>query len=159
MPVHTLLFQATTSQGIISAAVQITDGVEFDFDSTGETGTAQIPAAGTPLEFDNINLLTNTSSGAQIRSLILQAVGGDVQISTNATASFPVTGGPVAGVGDKVFLAANEVLFWQPAFTDSTGSYPAFGANPFPTKDVSKLFLYSAAGAATLKIRAILKNP
>ena len=28
MPVHTLLFQATTSQGIISTAVQITDGVE-----------------------------------------------------------------------------------------------------------------------------------
>jgi hypothetical protein len=116
------------------------------------------------LEFDNINLLTHTSSGAQIRSLILQAVGGDVQIVSNSITTptaitFPVTEGPITSQGDKIVLAAGEVRFWQPAFTDASGTYPTFGANPFPTVDVSKLFLYSVSGAATLKIQAILKNP
>lgn len=171
MPTQTFLFQVNTSQGIISNQIAVVDGVEFDFDSSGLDGGNLIgsSAAG---PFNNILLPTHTGAytkaspsinvpGGQIRSLVMQAVGGDIQIVTNASSapSFPVTAGAVGSTGDKVLLAAGQVIFWQQAFIDTTGNYAAFGVNPFPTADVTSLWLYSVGGSAILKIRAILQVP
>jgi hypothetical protein len=177
MPTQTFLFQVNTSQGIISSQAVVQDGVEFDFDSSGLDGGTLLPVGvtGAPgtnnaSEFDHILLPTHTSAvttaspstpvaGGLIRSLVLQAVGADIHISTNANTTFPVTAGPVTGVGDKVIILAGSTLLYQAAFVDTTGTYAQFGYNPFPTEDVTSLFLWSPGGSATLKIRAILKNP
>jgi hypothetical protein len=76
---------------------------------------------------------------ADIQSIVLQSVGGDLTIKTNSTGS----------PGDTVALTAGQILVWCIAAT----GIQAIGADPFPTADVTKLFLSSMAGT-TFTLRA-----
>lgn len=80
---------------------------------------------------------------AQIKSILLKVTGGDLTIKTNSTGS----------PGDTVVMAAGAELFWCPTDTNIL----AFGADPFPTADVTKLYLSSTAGC-TFQLRAIVTN-
>ena len=74
---------------------------------------------------------------AQTKSLFMQSVGGDLTIKTNSTSA----------PGDTVTMTAGEVLFWS--------TVGVIGANPFPSADVTKLYLSSTAGT-TFNLRAIV---
>ena len=74
---------------------------------------------------------------AHTKSVFLQSVGGDLTIKTNSTGS----------PGDTVVLTAGQVLFWS--------STAVIGTNPFPSADVTKLYLSSTAGTV-FNLRAIV---
>lgn len=65
---------------------------------------------------------------AQIKSLVLSNVGGDLTIKTNSTSA----------PGDTVTMATGDVSLWS--------STAGIGTDPFATADVTKLYLTSTAG-------------
>jgi hypothetical protein len=78
---------------------------------------------------------------ADVRSMTLSTVGGDLTIKTNSTSS----------PGDTVTLAAGTTV----VFVASASGIQAVGTIQFPTADVTKLFLSSTAGTV-FTLRAIV---
>lgn len=76
---------------------------------------------------------------ASVKSLMIQSLGGDLTIKTNSS------GAP----NDTVVMIAGQIIIWS--------SVAVIGANPFPTADITKLFLSSTAGTKFI-MRAILHS-
>jgi len=74
---------------------------------------------------------------AQIKAISMQSIGGDLTIKTNSTSA----------PGDTVTMTAGQVWLWS--------STAGVGTDPFPTADVTKLYLTTTAGT-TFNLRAIV---
>jgi hypothetical protein len=74
---------------------------------------------------------------ADIDSIVLSSVGGDCTIKTNSSGS----------PADTVVMSNGQILFWNTA--------AGLGADPFPTADVTDLYLSSTAGTV-FKLRAVV---
>ncbi len=80
-------------------------------------------------------VLTN----AQVKSLVLSCVGGDLTIKTNSTSA----------PDNTVTMAAGDVTLWS--------SIAGIGTNPFVGANVTKLYLSSTAGC-TFTLDAIVTS-
>jgi hypothetical protein len=78
---------------------------------------------------------------AAIKSIVITSIGGDLTIKTNSSGS----------PADTLVMTSGQVLEYCPSGTN----IQAVGAAPFPTADVTKLFLSSTAGT-TFKLRAVV---
>lgn len=78
-------------------------------------------------------VLTN----AQVDSLVLSCIGGDLTIKTNSTGS----------PNNTVVMANGDLLLWS--------TTAGIGVNPFITANITKLYLSSTAGTV-FKLRAVV---
>lgn len=128
MPSQNVSLSVNSGVDTFTLVQTITDAQSRGVDAT-------LAAAAVNTEFDVV--LTR----ADIKAIVLQSVGGDLTIKTNSTGS----------PGDTVTMTAGQILFWCPSGT----GIQAFGTDPFPTADVTKLYLSSTAGTS-FKLRAIV---
>lgn len=77
---------------------------------------------------------------ANIKSIVIQSTTGDLTIKTNSSGS----------PSDTVTLTSGQTVIYA-------ASPVSIGTNPFPTADVTELYLSSTAGT-TFNLNAILNN-
>ncbi len=127
MPTHKIALQISGITPTINKNIDVTN------DQERNVGEKVLAPGAVNIEEDLV--LTN----AQVKSLVIQAAGGDITIKTNST------GAP----DNTVVMASGDVKFWS--------SEAGIGVNPFAAADVTKLYLSSTAGA-TFTLRAIVTS-
>jgi hypothetical protein len=126
MPSHTISQQVTAGGVVLTAQQTVTDNEEIVL------GNVFAPAT--------VNAETDIAiTRASIKSLVIQATGGDLTIKTNSS------GAPA----DTLVMTAGQVLLWS--------SVASIGTNPFATADITKFFFSSTAGC-TFTLRAIVHS-
>lgn len=124
MPTQSISLSVASGTDTFTSVTQVTDAQARSVDET-------LTAGATNVEVDIV--LTR----AQIKSLVLSCIGGDLTIKTNSSSA----------PADTVVMANNGLTVWS--------TVAGIGTNPFPTADVTKLFLSSTAGTV-FKLRAIV---